>query len=158
MKLGLFTCIIVLAAGCGMDGDCNEGPPYTIGGGLIRTETATIAPGRDGRGTAYVIALTACRLDAAVAGAAVVPQADLVSLDDQVDFAVSDLVSGVYYLAAFVDDEADADSMNPRPGPGDLVHAPNGAGNGVLDCVVVEVAEADARGIIIPLTTTVADP
>ena len=153
----IYALAFISASACGMDDEPCDEPPYTIVGSLVRTETATIAPGRDGRGTAYVIALSDCRLDAAVVGAAVVPDADFAEVGGEAQFRVFDVPDGRYYLAAFLDDEADADPMGPRPGPGDLVHAPNGAGNGVLDCVIADVSGADAQGIVVPLDTTVPD-
>ena len=58
---------------------------------------------------------------------------------------------GVVHLATFMDDDENADPRAPAPGPGDLVHAPNGVGNGSLDCVQVDVVDRDVDGVQIVL-------
>lgn len=131
-------------------GDEGSTPPSMIAGTVART--AAIAAGRDGIGTVYIAAFSECSLATPPLGLVVIPDADLSDTASTVDFAMEDLPEGAVHLALFLDDDGDADPMNPLPDPGDLVYSDEG-GDGVLDCVEAEVGDED-----VALQLTVTEP
>lgn len=147
-----------LLAACPMEDDddtAEEGSTvdaYSILGTVTRSAAAT--PTGDGIGTLYVAALGACDLMAPLAGAAVVPGADLSSPDAAVEIEIPDLPAGDYALVLFFDEDLDADPAMPLPDPGDLVYA-DVAGDGVLSCVEVTVDDQDVEGLALSLTAVV---
>ena len=131
-------------------GDEGATPPSRVAGTVART--ADIAAGRDGIGTVYIGAFSECSLATPPLGLAVIPDADLSDAASFVEFAMEDLPEGAVHLALFLDDDGDADPMNPLPDPGDLVYS-NEGGDGMLDCVEVEVGDED-----VALQLTVTEP
>lgn len=131
--------------------EAGQTPPILEG--TVTRETA-IGEGQDGVGTLYVAALSSCELGAEFVGAAAVTDADFSADDAVVAFSIVDLPLPEVALAVFVDDNLDADPMNPLPGPGDMVYA-EGVGDGVLSCVM---ALADETDVEVPLTGTVPSP
>lgn len=146
---------LALVCACPMDDDDGGGGdeagqvPPTLQGSVSR-ETE-IASGEDGVGTLYVAALASCELGAELIGAAAVTDADVSADGSSVSFSIVDLPMSEVALAVFLDDNLDADPMNPLPGPGDMVYA-DGVGDGVLSCVMALSDEADVE---VPLTGTV---
>jgi hypothetical protein len=119
-----------------------------LSGTVLRT--ATVAPGNDGKGTAVVGALESCDLAARLLGAAVVQNADLSGDGASVPFSIAMLPRGEVHLAAFLDDDGNLDLKAPRPGPGDLVYG-TGAGDGVLDCIAVDLTDGDRHDLAVGL-------
>jgi hypothetical protein len=151
-----FLVLPLLLGACPMMDDDDDGgdegstPPSMIAGTVART--AAIAAGRDGIGTVYIGAFAECSFASPPLGLAVIPDADLSDTASTVDFAMEDLPEGAVHLALFLDDDGDADPMNPLPDPGDPVYSDEG-GDGVLNCVEVEVGDED-----IALQLTVTEP
>jgi len=79
----------------------------------------TVEPSDDGdaTGTIYIVALEACDLMAPVVGAHVLPAADLSERAASETFELA-LPKRKVALAAFLDDNEDAESTQPRPGSG----------------------------------------
>lgn len=113
---------------------------FNVSGNASRAAAGMISNGDDGIGTLFIGALVACDQNAASAGGATVLGADMSQVGSPVGYIVEGLPSGTYYLAAFLDDDVNADPENPTADMGDIAFA-EGFGIG---CVEVVVAEADA--------------
>jgi len=140
-----------------MNDDDNDPPEpkvssYKVSGWISRSETANPVDGQDGIGTIYIGVFAECRLDAEVTGSGFVFDADLSVAGVTESFTVENLRSGTHYLGLFLDDNNDADTELPLPGPGDLVYAPTGVGDGVLDCVEINIDAADVSDIAIEIS------
>lgn len=120
--------------------------------GAARRTASELGADNDGIGVLHVAALAECDLGAELLGAAGVAMADL-SGDDDVDFAITDLPATTVHLAAFLDDNLDADPQAPTPGPGDLVFA-DGVGDGVLSCVSIDLVSS-VDDVVIELNAVV---
>lgn len=141
-----------LATACGDEpcpGPDENSSQREIRGYAIRT--IPLPSNSDGVGTLYVAALSECDFRSTLLGAAGVPEANLFAPDDEVDFVISDLPAGSIHLAAFLDDNQDADPKRPQVGATDLVHAPSGVGDGHVDCIEVDTAEASIHGVRVEL-------
>lgn len=112
--------------------------------------TAPIAADGDGIGTLFVAALDVCSLTGTVIGVAGVPSADLSADGAEVVFAIEGLPRTTVYLGAFLDDDGNADPAGPLPEVGDLVYGEN-AGDGLLDCVAVDLSAGDDDGVHVDL-------
>lgn len=161
---------MVAASGCMMDdeederGSCSEaggaggeGPAAASLAGVV-TRSAALDPEQDGKGTLYVAALDKCdfRGGGRLLGAAAVPDADL-SVDGAiVTFQVADLPCGTVHLAAFLDENGDADPRAARPAKGDLVYTLD-PGDGIVNCVEAEACSGDARPVRVDLNFVEAD-
>ena len=110
----------------------------TILGDIQANSSISFTQALDGKGTLYVAALPMCTLSERPIAAAVVPNADL-SGRQSVEFQITGLNNGTYYLAAFLDEHSTTPSTNPRPSEGDVVYSPTGTNDGKLDCVAVKV-------------------
>ena len=115
------------------------------------TRSVEPAVGGDAIGTVYIAALAACDLAAQAVGGGAVPNADLSADGASVHFELVDLPRMEVHLAAFLDDDGDADPSMPIPGSGDLVYG-TVAGDGSLDCVAVDLSSGDVSGIDIDLS------
>ena len=154
MKVFITTSILVLTLlACGDDADDRPSSFRRIRAEVSRT--AAIADGQDGIGVLYVAALSACDFSSDLLGATGVPDADLSAVDGRVPFGIDMLPPQIVQLALFLDDDQSADPAAPAVGPGDLVHAPSGVGDGNLDCVAVDLRVGDIEGISILLDGTV---
>jgi hypothetical protein len=150
---------IVALAGCpwlGTPPETDSGAPTDTGtpsaavsGTIVRAVPP--AADNDAVGAAYVAALAACDLGAALLGGVGVPDADLSAESAEVAFTVVGLPRAEVFLAAFLDDDGDADPAQPLPGSGDLVYA-DVAGDGVLSCVAVDLTGGDVADVEIALT------
>lgn len=94
---------------------------HAIVGHVHRDELAAIAEGNDGIGTLYVGVFPGCDPAAAIAGFAIVADADVSDPTASVDFTVMNLADGTYDVRVFLDDDGNADGLQPAPSPGDLV-------------------------------------
>ncbi len=130
------------------------GPAIDIAGISGRLPSAPIAPGNDGVGNLYVAALASCDLAAQFVGAAVLPNADASVADVPLPFEMTGLPPGPVFLAAFLDDDGNADQAMPVPGPGDLVFA-DIVQDGQLSCVEVNVVPGQTAMAEIWLNATV---
>lgn len=132
--------------------------PMTDAGAIPATDAKvsgnverTVEPSESGDavGTVYIAALESCDLKAPVAGFAVLQKVDLSELAGRAPFEIT-LPKARLSLAVFLDDNADADMAQPRPGPGDLVHG-SVASDGMLDCVAVDSSRGDVDDVLITL-------
>jgi len=155
-----FGLLLSLLPGCPMEGsdddhtgdDAGMLAAYSIHGVVTRADAAP--PSGDGVGTLWIAVLSECSLGAELAGAAVVPDADLSAAGVPVAFEAAELPPGDYHLALFLDDDGSADPMMPTPSPGDLVYA-DGVGDGMLSCVPVTVDDEDVEGLALVLNAVV---
>lgn len=142
--LGLTACPMTEDDDSGADEGGTPTSSMSIGGTVSRSPTAEIALGNDGVGLLAIAAFADCTLDAELLGAAAIPNADLAEVDAVLDWTISDLPASTAYLAFFLDDNGDADSTVPRPGPGDILFA-DGIGDGMLSCVEVQGGDLDVE-------------
>ncbi|PCC71332.1 hypothetical protein SAMN02745121_00871 [Nannocystis exedens] len=140
------------SGGSGGSGESETGEAEAASVAGTVTRTVDVAPGNDGKGTLFVAALDVCDLTGGgkVLGVAVVADADLAGEDAAVPFTIENLPRTSVQLALFLDDNGDAMAMTPRPGPGDLVYT-RSAGDGVLDCVAVELGDGDVTDLELAL-------
>jgi hypothetical protein len=115
---------------------------HSISGNVSRAQAGNISPGDDGVGTLYVGLLAACDQDAASLGGTSVLGANLSQVGSPVAYTLEGLPNGTYYVAGFLDDDVNADPLDPYADMGDLAFA-EGFGVG---CVEVVIADADATG------------
>jgi hypothetical protein len=150
---------LLIASACMMDDDDEETAATTTssastgGGAPLETAhasgtvsaSATIAEGNDGIGTLYVGAFDRCsHTEGTLLGAAIVPDADL---SQAVPFSIAELPRTTVYLAGFLDDNENADTMAPLPDAGDLIYGD--PGDGILSCVEVDLSDGDVAGVSI---------
>ncbi|MCH9687968.1 MAG: hypothetical protein K0V04_41445 [Deltaproteobacteria bacterium] len=128
--------------------------PAQILGITGRAKSAMIAPGNDGVGTVFIAAFDSCELTAGLVGIAVLPNADLSVADVPIEFTIEDLPPGTVFLAAFLDDDGNADPTMPMVGPGDLVFA-DVVQDGQLSCVEVALLPGESTAAEIWLDSTV---
>jgi hypothetical protein len=147
----------LLMGGCPMDSDDDKETADTgdsaaataaVSGTVSRT--APLAADGDGVGTLYVAAFQTCSHDGTVIGAAIIPGADLSSEAGSVPFSIAGLPPGPVHLALFLDDDGNADPGAPLPDEGDLVYGVD-AGDGVLNCVEVDLSAGDVSGVALEL-------
>lgn len=162
----LLSLLVLGSAGCfrhgrdwGETSDAGEDPvpEHPAGVAMVRgtvTRTVDLAPDSDGRGTIVIGALSRCDLSSELVGSVVLPDVDLSEPDARVPFTLDKLPREQLSLVAFFDDNGDADPNQPRPGPGDLVYG-SVAGDGVLDCVPVDLRHGSKPGVEIPLAIRV---
>lgn len=110
----------------------------TIIGTVSRSGAAPIAGGNDGIGTFYVGLLAECSQDAMSFGGNGV-MVDVSAQDTPANWEVPNVPDGHYFLAGFLDDNGNADPMDPYADMGDLADA-EGFGPA---CLEVTVAGAD---------------
>lgn len=116
------------------------------------TDCPALSANDDCVGTLYVgIFSDASRSSDGLVAAASLTEVDL-SNGGSVAYTVEDLAPGSWYLAAFLDDDGNADAAQPQPGEGDLV------GNFGSIAISIEVGEstiADQElSIRLPLSTS----
>jgi len=107
----------------------------SISGSVRRT--SALAPGNDGIGTLYIGAFASCSHTAPLLGKAIVSNANLSQACARVGFRIEALPRETVYLAAFLDDNGDANPAAPLPAAGDPVFASD-VHDGILDCVPAE--------------------
>lgn len=118
----------------------------TITGTVRRSRQAGISPGNDGIGTFYVGVLLECTADAGSVGGNGIMNVDVSSTANSVEWEVSGIPDGDYFIAGFLDDNENADPNLPNADMGDLADA-DGFGPG---CLPVSVAGAEvAAGEIV---------
>jgi hypothetical protein len=140
----------LVAGGCDPGDDSDESGTASAAGTVRRG--VDVASGNDGKGTLYVAALDVCDLSGGgtILGFAAVPDADLAGTEAAVPFRVEALPRATVHLAVFLDDDGDATPQAPRPGLGDLVYTRD-AGDGVVDCIAVELGDGDVADVEIVL-------
>ena len=136
------------------DATTGPAPTHTLSGTVGRT--VELAPGNDGIGTLFVAAFSECGLGQSLLGVAAVPGADLSAADARVAFTLTGLPAGPVHLGLFLDDNGDADPMGPLPHLGDLVYGFD-ACDGELDCVALEISDADLVDVALDLNLLEVD-
>ncbi len=133
----------------------SDGPAelHALVGHVHRDEGAAIAEGNDGIGTLYVGAFSGCEATAALAGFAVVANADVSDPSLVVDFTIMNLANGTYDVRVFLDDDGNANAAAPSPSPGDLVVDVD-VSDGMATCAPNEVSGSDLE-IDLALSATI---
>lgn len=127
---------------------------YSLSGTVERS--VELARGNDGVGLLLVAAFSACGLGQQPLAVAAVANADLSAADAAVPFTLTGLPAGPVHVALFLDDNGDADPMTPLPHDGDLVYGFD-ACDGELDCVPLEISDADLEGVALQLNLLEVD-
>jgi hypothetical protein len=122
-----------------------------VSGTVRRNDFATIGFGNDGIGTLYLGVLVACSQDAESVAGYGVPDVDVSSTANVVDWTIPNVPDGHYFIAAFLDDNGNADPNDPYADMGDLAAA-EGFGPA---CLEIEVAGADVEAGEITLNIAV---
>lgn len=133
---------LILSVGLSACGSFNSAPSG-ISGSVTRQ--AAVTPPNDGKGVLYIAALAQCDHAEKPLAVKVLADADLSSDMSGVPFQLPEINQSVY-LAAFLDDNGDADLKQPLPGRGDLAYGSNSA-DGKLDCI----AASPGQPVTIPL-------
>jgi hypothetical protein len=131
--------------------------PARIEGTIGRSATAELAPDGDGIGTVYIAAFSHCATDAPLVGFVALPNADLSQPDVTLPFVIEELFGPAVHLAAFMDDDGNADPMAPLPDPGDPVLAED-VGDGLLTCVEVALVPGETASPELWLNLTEQPP
>lgn len=137
---GVLTCQEEAVGDQGIELVLNVAEPLPGVAGTVRLgEDVVLAEGNDGVGTLFVGAFATCAHDGEIVGFTVVPNADVSA---PVEFAIPNLPIDDVHLAFFLDDNANADPMQPLPDAGDPVFADD-VEDGLLSCVAAAAGADD---------------
>ena len=116
------------------------------------TRSAMPAIGQDAIGDIYLGLLVSCDQGAESVASTMIADGDLSANGASIDYMITGVPDGSYYLAGFMDDNGNADAMDPDADMGDLASA-EGFGPG---CTEVTVADGmDEMGVDIDFNLVV---